>query len=282
MPNRLSMDIHNNKGQKSMFRTSTLFLVTLCLFTVSSWAIPYKGSPEEIGLAIMKESKARDQGWGNSTAEMTMILRNKKGDESVREMVIKSLEVIGDGDKGLTVFNEPRDISGTAFLSFSHVMEADEQWLYLPALKRVKRIASQNKSGPFMGSEFAYEDLSSFEVEKYTYRYIGEETIDGQLCYVIESIPADKFSGYSKQMVWLDQAEYRVQKVDYYDRRNSHRKTLILSDYQQYLDKYWRPLTQQMTNHFTGKSTEVRMKNISFDTGLTEADFNRNALKRAR
>lgn len=258
------------------------WLTVFMLMAAAAYGIPYEGTPEEIGLAIMKESKARDEGWGDSTAEMTMILRNKQGDESVRQMVIKSLEVQGDGDKGLTVFNEPRDIEGTAFLSFSHILEPDEQWLYLPALKRVKRIASQNKSGPFMGSEFAYEDLSSFEVEKYTYKYLGEEPCGELMCFKVESYPVDKFSGYSKQVVWLDQDEYRVWKVDYYDRRESLRKTLEVSDYQLYKDQYWRPLTQEMTNHTTGKSTVVKMKNIEFDTGLTDADFNRNALKRAR
>lgn len=263
-------------------RKAFVTFVLCALFSASSLAIPYQGTPEEIGLAIMKETKARDRGWGSSTAEMTMILRNKKGDESVRLMVSKALEVVGDGDKGLTVFNQPKDIEGTAFLSFSHVLEADEQWLYLPALKRVKRIASQNKSGPFMGSEFAYEDLSSFEVEKYSYKYVGEEKVGDYNCFVVESVPVDKFSGYSKQVVWLDQDEYRVHRVDFYDRRETLRKTLVLTDYKQYLGKYWRPLTQVMTNHVTGKVTTIEMKNIDFNSGLTDEDFSQNALKRAR
>lgn len=264
-----------------IFNKISLFIATLVM-SVTVAAIPYQGTPEEIGLAIMTESKKRNEGWGDSTAEMVMILRNKQGDESVRQMEIKSLEVVGDGDKGLTVFNEPRDIKGTAFLSFSHVLEPDEQWLYLPALKRVKRIASQNKSGPFMGSEFAYEDLSSFEVEKYRYKYLGEEPCGDQSCFVVESVPVDRFSGYSKQIVRLDQSEYRAWKVDFYDRRDQLRKSLELSDYKLYLDKYWRPLTQSMVNHVTGKSTVVKMNNIKFNTGLSDTDFDRNALQRAR
>lgn len=265
-----------------MLVTKKIALVFMALLSSFSMAAPYEGAPEEVGLAIMKEAKARNIGWGSSTAEMTMILRNKAGAESIREMESKSLEVVGDGDKGLTVFNEPKDISGTAFLSFSHVLDADEQWLYLPALKRVKRIASQNKSGPFMGSEFAYEDLSSFEVEKYSYRYLKDEALDGQNNFVIELYPVDKFSGYSKQMLWIDSEHYRVSKINFYDRRNTLRKTLTFTDYQLYLDKFWRPLTQDMINHVTGKSTTIKMKNISFDTGLTDNDFNRNALRRAR
>ena len=114
------------------------------------------------GLEIANERKARDTGWGDSQAEMTMILRNSQGETSERKMRLKSFEIQDDGDKGLTIFDEPKDVSGTAFLSFSHNTKPDDQWLYLPALKRVKRISSRNKSGPFMGSEFAYEDMGSF------------------------------------------------------------------------------------------------------------------------
>jgi outer membrane lipoprotein-sorting protein len=111
---------------------------------------------EEKGLAIAVEADKRDEGFGDSTANMTMELKNKQGDTSIRYIRIKTLEVIGDGDKSMSIFDEPADVKGTAFLTFSHAVEPDEQWLYLPALKRVKRINSKNKSGPFMGSEFAY------------------------------------------------------------------------------------------------------------------------------
>ena len=101
------------------------------------------------GLDIAKSIKASNTGWGSSASDMVMTLRNKKGRELERLMTNKSLEVSGDGDKALTVFNTPADVRGTSFLSFSHIHEADDQWIYLPALKRVKRIASRNKSGPF-------------------------------------------------------------------------------------------------------------------------------------
>ncbi|MCK5642395.1 MAG: outer membrane lipoprotein-sorting protein, partial [Gammaproteobacteria bacterium] len=131
-------------------------------------------TPEEKGLAIAVEADKRDQGWSDQATVMKMILRNSQGAESMREIRGKTLEVKGDGDKSLTIFDTPRDIKGTAFLSFTHALKADEQWLYLPALKRVKRISSSNKSGPFMGSEFAYEDISSQEVEKYKYKFIKD------------------------------------------------------------------------------------------------------------
>lgn len=237
---------------------------------------------QERGLEIAKERKMRDEGWGDSVAEMSMVLRNKQGDEATRKMRLKSLEVADDGDKGLTIFDQPRDVKGTAFLNFSHALEPDEQWIYLPALKRVKRISSRNKSGPFMGSEFAYEDLSSFELEKYRFNYIGDEIINGEACFVVEQVPEDKNSGYTKQLVWVDQAHYRAQKVEFYDRKGSLLKVLEMQDYQLYLDKFWRPMTMKMQNVQNGKSTDLITHELVFNTGLKDSDFNKATLKRAR
>ena len=237
---------------------------------------------QEKGLAIAKERKARDIGWGDSTAKAEMILRNAKGDETVRKMKIKALEVSGDGDKALTIFQQPRDVKGTAFLSFSHAVKSDEQWMYLPALKRVKRIASRNKSGPFMGSEFAFEDLSSFEIEKYTYKYLKDETVNGELCFVVELDPVDKNSGYTRQLIWVDQSHYRAQKVEFYDRKNSLLKTLTMSGYKLHLDKFWRANKQNMVNNQTKKSTDYIIHDLAFNKGLSEKDFNKATLKRAK
>lgn len=237
---------------------------------------------EEKGLAIAVEADKRDEGFGDSTADMTMELRNKQGDSSTRYIRIKTLEVIGDGDKSMSIFDEPADVKGTAFLTFSHAIKPDEQWLYLPALKRVKRINSKNKSGPFMGSEFAYEDIASQEIEKYTYKYLRDETLNGIDCFVIERYPAYEHSGYTRQVVWINKAEYRPEKVVFYDRKNSLLKTLTYDGYQQYLDKFWRADQMNMENHQTGKSTTLTWSNYQFRTGLEDRDFNKNSLKRAR
>ena len=237
---------------------------------------------EEKGLAIAVEADKRDEGFDDSTANMTMELRNKQGDSSTRYIRIKTLEVIGDGDKSMSIFDEPADVKGTAFLTFSHAIKPDEQWLYLPALKRVKRINSKNKSGPFMGSEFAYEDIASQEVEKYTYKYLRDETLNGIDCYVIERYPAYEHSGYTRQVVWINKAEYRPEKVVFYDRKNSLLKTLTYDGYQQYLDKFWRADQMYMENHQTGKSTTLTWSDYQFRTGLEDRDFNKNSLKRAK
>ncbi len=237
---------------------------------------------EEKGLAIAVEADKRDEGFGDSTANMTMVLKNKQGDTSTRYIRIKTLEVIGDGDKSMSIFDEPADVKGTAFLTFSHAIKPDEQWLYLPALKRVKRINSKNKSGPFMGSEFAYEDIASQEVEKYTYKYLRDETLNGIDCFVIERYPAYEHSGYTRQVAWINKAEYRPEKVVFYDRKNTLLKTLTYDGYKQYLDKYWRTDQMHMENHQTGKSTTLTWSDYQFRTGLEDSDFNKNSLKRAK
>jgi len=211
-----------------------------------------------------------------------MVLRNRAGKESIREMRSRVLEVTGDGDKSLTIFEQPRDVKGTASLTYSHAIKPDEQWLYLPALKRVKRISSKNKSGPFMGSEFAFEDISSQEVEKYSYKYLRDEKLDGRDVFVVESYPAYKNSGYTRLISWIDSQEYYPVQVEYYDRKDSLLKTLTLSKYEQFLGKYWRSLQMDMQNHQTGKSTTLSWADFKFQTGLTDSDFNSKSLKRLR
>jgi len=245
-------------------------------------AFSYAETAEEKGLAIAVEADKRDTGFSDQTASMVMELRNKQGDVSTRTIRIKTLEVIGDGDKSLSIFDEPADVKGTAFLTYSHAIKPDEQWLYLPALKRVKRINSKNKSGPFMGSEFAYEDLASQEIEKYTYKYIRDEKLDGVDHFVMERYPAYEHSGYTRQLAWVNKDRYVAEKIEFYDRKNELLKTLVNKGYQQYLDQYWRPDQMTMVNHQTGKSTILTWQDYKFKNGLDDKDFSRNSLKRAR
>lgn len=238
--------------------------------------------PVAKGLAIAEEADRRDLGFGDSQATLTMVLRNAHGDESTRELRNRVLEQESDGDKSLVIFDHPRDVKGTAFLTFSHIDGDDDQWLYLPALKRVKRISSSNKSGPFMGSEFAYEDISSQEVAEYTYRYLRDEAVDGQASYVVERVPLHPKSGYQRQEVWFDHAEMRPLKIVYYDRKGDLLKTLEQREFERHLERYWRPALMTMVNHQTGKSTELRWSDYSFRNGYADSDFDRAGLARAR
>ncbi len=252
--------------------------ITSALFSIQAFA----ETAEEKGLAIAVEADKRDTGFSDFTANMVMELRNKHGDVSKRTIRLKTLEVIGDGDKSMSIFDKPADVKGTAFLTYSHAIKPDEQWLYLPALKRVKRINSKNKSGPFMGSEFAYEDLASQEVEKYSYKYIRDEQLNGIDCFVMERYPAYEHSGYTRQLAWVNKDRYVAEKIEFYDRKNDLLKTLINSDYQQYLGQYWRANKMSMENHQTGKSTLLTWQDYQFKNGLEDKDFSRNSLKRAR
>jgi outer membrane lipoprotein-sorting protein len=234
------------------------------------------------GLIIAEQADERDEGFDSTTADITMLLNISSTEQIAREMRQMILEVDGDGDKSILVFDRPRDLKGTAILTFSHKQGTDDQWLYLPALKRVKRISSADKSGPFMGSEFAYEDLASQEVEKYSYRYLGEENLNEEKCFMVERTPVDEKSGYSRQVTWYDQSEYRLQRVDYYDRKGDLLKTMNMTGYRQYLQQYWRPDELLMTNHQTGKSTVLKFSEYQFRMGLTDKDFGRDALSRIR
>ncbi len=240
-------------------------------------------TPEEKGYNVFAEADKRNQGYVDSAGTLLMVLKDKKGDTSEREMRVKALEgPESEGDKTLMVFESPKDQKGTALLTFQHKARDDDQWLYLPALKRVKKIASKNKSGPFMGSEFSFEDVGGQMVEEYNYKYLRDEAYDGQDCFVIESYPKDENSGYTKVISWVDKAHYRTLKADFYDRKESHLKTLKATGFKLYLDKFWRADVVEMVNLQTGKSTQLINKDLQFKAGLKENDFTQNSLQRAR
>jgi hypothetical protein len=209
-----------------------------------------------------------------------MILRDKQGGEAVRTFRMMALEQQDDGDKTLAIFDKPADLAGTAVLTYSHALAPDDQWLYLPEVKRVKRISSQNKAALFMGSEFAYEDLSSWEVKKYRYKYLRDEAIDGHDCFVVENVPAYADSAYSKQIEWVDKQIYHPRRLDYYDRQGRLLKTMTFSNYRQYLDKHWRASEQRMENHQTGKVTEVIWGPYNFKAKIYESEFTPQGLAR--
>lgn len=259
-----------------------MFKILLIVTAFSLSMLAHAGEAEDKGLKIAQDAKAYDKGYGDFVANMKMTLKSKNGDESVRNIRIKTLEVDGDGDKSMSIFDQPADVKGTAMLTWSHGLKADDQWLYLPALKRVKRINSRNKSGPFMGSEFAFEDLGSQEIEKYSYKYLGDEACGDWQCYKVERKPAYKYSGYTKQIAWIDKEAYRLVKIDFYDRKSEKLKSLVSEGFTQYLGHYYRPEKMTMTNHLNGKVTVLDWSNYEFKTGLSDRDFKSQTLKRLR
>lgn len=239
---------------------------------------------EQKGYDIAARSDRSDKGFGHSQASARMILRNAAGQESpARELQFKTLERENEdvGDKSLVIFDSPRDVEGTALLSHAKILEPDDQWLYLPALKRVKRISSANKSGPFVGSEFAFEDFTATELNKYTYRYIGEAELDGMMVDIIERFPRYERSGYTRQVSYIDQAQYQLRKVEFYDRKDALLKTLTLTNYRDY-NGVLRAHKLAMVNHQTGKETDLIYDSYDFDTELSENDFTKGVLARIR
>lgn len=234
-------------------------------------------TPEERGLQIARAAEQADLGFNSSTVNLKMTLKNKNGQTSQRSLTTKTLELNDDGDKSLIVFNSPKDVKGTSTLTFTHKIGSDDQWLFLPSIKRVKRISSNNKSGPFVGSEFAYEDLSSQEIEKYTYKLIEEK---GNLV-VVEQDPVDPKSGYTRRLVTYNKDKgFRFEKVAFYDRKNALLKTLIYSNYKLYKNKFWRAATFTMTNHQSNKETILEFSDYNFEVNLSDEDFTQVALQR--
>ena len=131
-----------------------------------------------------------------------------------------------------------------------------------------------------MGSEFAYEDLASQEVDKYTYKYLTTENVLGVPGHVIERIPLDPNSGYARQRLWIDGTYWRTNKIEYYDRKNELLKTLSYSGYRKYTNNKWRADEMTMINHQNGKSTTLYWKDIKFNIQVSARDFDKNALKR--
>ncbi len=258
----------------------SLYVGIICLTT----AVVRAEVKDEKAYEIAARSDRSDRGFSDSLVELQMILRNKAGNESVRTLSMKTLEVPDEnvGDKTLIQFDSPADIEGTSLLSHAKILDPDDQWLYLPALKRIKRISSVNKSGPFVGSEFAFEDFTALELNKYEYKFLRTEKLNGMECDVLERKPRYEYSGYTKQISWIDQEMYQVRKVEFYDRREELLKTLTLDDYRKYDDKYWRSHKLVMVNQQTGKSTDLLYSDYTFKTGLSDADFVKGVLKRIR
>ncbi|CAA6809844.1 MAG: Outer membrane lipoprotein-sorting protein [uncultured Sulfurovum sp.] len=229
-------------------------------------------------MEIAEKSDKVTDGFGSSIAKTEMVLINASGQKSTRQLEMKTLE--GDnGDKSISTFLTPADVKGTKTLTHEHVERDDDQWLYLPALKRVKRIASSNKSGSFMGSEFSYEDIGNQNYNKFTYGDKVEEVeLDGEACYKGERIPKDKNSGYTKQVSWVSKDKFLLKQVEYYDRKSELLKTAVFSDYKQ-IEGIWRVGKIVMRNHQNDKSTELTWKEEKLKVGLTAKEFNKRVLK---
>ncbi|HWP59667.1 MAG TPA: outer membrane lipoprotein-sorting protein [Candidatus Acidoferrales bacterium] len=237
--------------------------------------------PEEKGRAAAFEMERRNfDGFGDLTIQEELIIENRYGQKVTRQISVYMLEVPGDGDKVLVVLSGPADVRGTAALVHGHKTTPDDMWVYSPAVERVRRISAENKGGAFMGSDFANEDITHPEPEKFTrYRWLRDEVYEGENCFVVERYPLENSSIYSRQVLWIDHAQFRILKVDFFNKNNEHEKTLHFLGYQKYLENHWRPGELKMVNHFTGTSTRVVFKEWKFRVGLKDSDFTLHGLR---
>lgn len=246
------------------------FLAMACL-------LPATANADAKGLEIAKKVDEANEGFGGEVSEMEMVLINAYGDRTTRRMTSTVLEVLGDGDKSKIEFLWPADVKGTRMLTWAHKRDDDDQWLYLPAIKRTKRISSSNKSGSFMGSEFSYEDLGSQEVEKFTHTFLEDTTLGDREVWKMKRVPADARSGYARQLLWIDKQYMNPLKIEYYDRKNELLKTSALSGYERF-DRLWRVGKIAMVNHQTKKRSELVWKSRSLHVELDEDDFDSDGL----
>lgn len=212
--------------------------------------------PGQKGLEIAKKIDQANQGFVGEESTMDLIIIDALGRKIERIMQAKVKEITGDGDKSINTVIKPADVKGTKTLTYSHKEGDDDQWIYLPSNKRVKKLSSSNQTGSFLGSEFSYEDLGSQEIEKYTYKYLGEQK-DGQgkLLWQLERYPLNKNSGYKKQISYIDPENLTTHKVEYFNRRGDLLKVAIFEDFKTYK---------------VGEKTLHRSHKISMENKLTK------------
>ena len=253
------------KGIKMLKKTLIMMGISINLFAINS-------------IDVAKKSFDITSGYGSSVSNTTMILKNKMGEENIRKMKIQKLEN-SNGDKSLINFLYPLDIKNTKLLSYEKIGSDDKQWLYLPALKRVKRISSRNKSGSFMASEFSYEDISSQNYKNYTYN--GEALkvdIKGESYYKITRIPKNKNSGYSKQIIFVDTDRFLASHGEYYDKQNRLLKKVQFKEYRQ-IDGIYRVKKIIMDNVQNKKSSTLIWDEDKIKQNLKKKSFSKRVLK---
>ena len=260
----------------------------LCLCLLAPAANAAEDAEEDAvakGQAIAERAWERGEGFGDlqATVEMTIITRS--GQSAKRRMQIQILEMPGEASRALTRVEAPRDVAGTALLTHTADDGSVEQWLYLPAASRTRRITSAARGGSFLGSEFSYDDFAAQPPSRYDYEWLRDETLDGVACHVIRREAADSDRpGY--QLAWLDKDKLLLRQVQFYDANGELERVLSIKDYEAYEgadgETYWRATTLRMDNARSDAASELRWKDVSLGNGLDERDFAVSMLPRRR
>lgn len=233
------------------------------------------------GREIMVRADDRPDG-DDRRSVMHMTLINKKGRTRERTILSYSKDY-GEDTKTLMYFQEPADVKGTGFLAWEYedASKDDDRWLYLPALKKVRRISGSSKNDYFMGSDFTYDDMGDRSVDEDTHRLLQEEAVEENLCWVVESIPKEDDYMYSKVIHWIRQDSYTAAKIEYYDRQGNLLKILTCPDVRK-TQGFWTVFQFKMDNIRENHQTVLEMEEIQYDTGIEENLFRVANLERGR
>ncbi len=258
-----------------MKKTIVLIVMIAAIFQVVKLQ-----ATEFSGRDIMVLVDERDDG-NDSRVEMEMILINKRGRKRIRQILSYSKDY-GKDSKTVMIFQKPADVKGTGFLSWEYDDDSkdDDRWLYMPALKKVRRISGSSGKDYFMGSDFTYDDMGGRNPDEDTHTLLREENLNEQLCWVIESIPKEKNNMYAKKIVWIRQDVKMSVKVEYYDKLGLM-KTLIIKDIKQ-VDGIWTAHEMFMDNKAEKHQTVLKFNKVNYNQDLKDNMFTVSAIERGR
>lgn len=237
-------------------------------------------SAEITGKQIMEDVYNNPTG-DDMQGELTMTLTNKQGESRVR--TLKQYIKYGDEmDKKIMFFMAPADVRGTSFMNWSYADgRDDDQWIYLPALKRTKRISSDGKSDYFMGSDFTYDDLGDRHPNEDTHTLLREETLDGKACWVVESIPKEENYMYSKTVTWVMKDNYLGLRREFYDEDGDLLKILTIKKFDN-IDGFWTILETEMKNVQKDHKTNMAFNNVQINQGIPDSRFTERSMTLGR
>ena len=216
----------------------------------------------------------------DSVADATFTLINKAGQERVRKTFgTTKLQENGTDNMRMTRFLSPPDVKGTVSLLIEHADKYDDIWIYLPALKKVRRLVSNNKKDSFVGTDFSYADVIGYKVPEWNYKLLKEEMVEGQPCYVIEALPktdaVKSSNGYSKRIAWLRKDNMMAVKMDYWDEAGQLLKTSTFNDIQLVDQKRgkWQAMRLEANNVQTGHRTVIQFDNFKANQQVKDEFF---------
>lgn len=234
---------------------------------------------ELTGREIIEKVYTRPSG-DDMTSNLTMTLINKSGSERVRKIKQFTKEM-SDVEKSIMFFQSPADVKNTSFMSWTYDddSKSDDQWIYLPAIKKTKRISSDSKSDSFMGSDFTYDDLGDRKLDADDHKRLANETIEGIEYYVVESISKDEEYMYSKTKTWIRQDHFIGLKKEFYDEDGELFKILKVKKFEE-MDGIIVITNSEMVNTERNHRTSMVLDNVKINTGISASKFSERMMTR--